>query len=221
MIHAFHIENGNVSYKNRWVRTPKWEIENKEGEGLSGTFGNPRYTDPRVIGAQLDHRQHQHRLACRQAAGARGGARALLARSGEPDARRGYETYGDKLSGPFTAHPKFDPETGEMMFFGYSAKGRFTKEVSIQTVTADGKRHARRDPGRPLPQHDPRLRRDEELDRRADLPAHQLDGTRHGRQAAVRLGARQGHAHRLHPAQRHRRRRQVGHARPPATSSIR
>ena len=49
MIHAFHIENGNVSYKNRWVRTPKWEIENKEGEGLSGTFGNPRYTDPRVM----------------------------------------------------------------------------------------------------------------------------------------------------------------------------
>ena len=49
MIHAFHIENGNVSYKNRWVRTPKWEIENKEGEGLSGTFGNPRYTDPRVF----------------------------------------------------------------------------------------------------------------------------------------------------------------------------
>ena len=37
MIHAFHIENGNVSYKNRWVRTPKWKIENEEGEGLSGT----------------------------------------------------------------------------------------------------------------------------------------------------------------------------------------
>ena len=48
MIHAFHIENGNVSYKNRWVRTPKWELENKEGEGLSGTFGNPRFSDPRV-----------------------------------------------------------------------------------------------------------------------------------------------------------------------------
>ena len=139
MIHAFHIENGNVSYKNRWVRTPKWEIENKEGEGLSGTFGNPRYTDPAGDGAQLDHRQHQHRLARRPPAGARGGACAVRARSGEPDAEGGYETYGDKLNGPFTAHPKFDPETGEMIFFGYSAKGRFTKEVSIQTVDKDGK----------------------------------------------------------------------------------
>ncbi len=52
---------------------------------------------------------------------------------------KGYETYGDKLCGPFTAHPKIDPKTGEMVFFGYSAKGRFTKEVSLQTVTADGK----------------------------------------------------------------------------------
>jgi carotenoid cleavage dioxygenase-like enzyme len=24
MIHAFHFENGRVSYLNRWVRTPKW-----------------------------------------------------------------------------------------------------------------------------------------------------------------------------------------------------
>src|SRR5207248_2286641 len=51
---------------------------------------------------------------------------------------KGYETWGDKLVGPFTAHPKLDPETGEMVFFGYSAKGRFTKEVSLQTVDKNG-----------------------------------------------------------------------------------
>ena len=49
MIHAFHVESGHVAYSNRWVRTPKWEMEQAEGEGLSGTFGNPRYTDPRVM----------------------------------------------------------------------------------------------------------------------------------------------------------------------------
>ncbi len=113
----------------------------------------------------------------------------------------GYETYGDKLVGPFTAHPKFDPKTGEMVFFGYSAKGRFTKEVSLQSVTADGNDHARRDPRRALSVDDPRLRGDEELDRRADLPAHLVDGARDGRPAALRLGAGQGQPHRLHPAQ--------------------
>ena len=68
MIHAFHIENGNVSYKNRWVRTPKWKLENEEGEALFGTFGNPMLHRSQGDGAQLDHRQHQHRLARRQAA---------------------------------------------------------------------------------------------------------------------------------------------------------
>src|SRR6266852_3474462 len=109
MIHAFHVENGNVYYKNRWVRTPKWEIENKEGEGLSGAFGNPRYTDPRMMALN------------------------------STIANTNIVWHGGKLCGPFTAHPKIDPKAGEMVFFGYSAKGRFTKEVSLQTVTADGK----------------------------------------------------------------------------------
>ena len=138
MIHAFHIENGNVSYKNRWVRTPKWEIENKEGEGLSGTFGNPRYTDPRVMAlnstiANTNIVWHGGKLLALEEAHA---PFALDPASLMP---KGYETFGDKLCGPFTAHPKMDPKTGEMVFFGYSAKGRFTKEVSIQTVTKDGK----------------------------------------------------------------------------------
>ena len=117
MIHAFHIENGNVSYKNRWVRTPKWEIENKEGEGLSGTFGNPRYTDPRVMAlnstvANTNIVWHAGRLLALEE------AHAPFALDPATLAPKGYETYGDKLVGPFTAHPKFDPETGEMIFFG-------------------------------------------------------------------------------------------------------
>ena len=27
MIHAFRVEDGKVTYKNRYVRTPKWELE--------------------------------------------------------------------------------------------------------------------------------------------------------------------------------------------------
>ena len=50
----------------------------------------------------------------------------------------GYETYGGKANGPFTAHPKFDPTTGEMIFFGYNAKGPFTPFVSIHTADRKG-----------------------------------------------------------------------------------
>jgi len=138
MIHAFHIENGNVAYKNRWVRTPKWELENQEGEGLSGTFGDPRSNDPRIIAL--------HSTVANNNVVWHGGKLLALEEVHAPFALdptslmpKGYETYGDKLCGPFTAHPKIDPKTGEMLFFGYSAKGRFTREVSVQCVTADCK----------------------------------------------------------------------------------
>jgi carotenoid cleavage dioxygenase-like enzyme len=142
MIHAFHIENGNVSYKNRWVRTPKWALENKEGEGLSGIFGHPMYTDPRVLAlnstiANTNIVWHADRLLALEEAHAPFMLDPANLMPSGPDG--GYETYGNKLCGPFTAHPKLDPETGEMVFFGYSAKGRFTKEVSIQTVDKAGK----------------------------------------------------------------------------------
>ena len=51
MVHAFHIENGRVSYKNRWPRTVKWELENEAGESLFGVF-NPVENDPRVAGSR-------------------------------------------------------------------------------------------------------------------------------------------------------------------------
>jgi carotenoid cleavage dioxygenase len=142
MIHAFHVENGNVSYRNRWVRTPKWQLENDEGEGLSGTFGHPKYTDPRVLAlnstvANTNIVWHAGRLLALEEAHAPYSLDPASLMPVGPDG--GYETYGHKLCGPFTAHPKFDPETGEMVFFGYAAKGRATREVSIQVVDKAGK----------------------------------------------------------------------------------
>jgi carotenoid cleavage dioxygenase-like enzyme len=137
MIHAFHIENGRASYKNRWVRTPKWEMEHAEGEGLSGSFGMPQTTDPRLFALQSTTANtnivwHAGRLLALEE------AHAPFALDPASLAPRGYETYGDELKGPFTAHPKMDPETGEMIFFGYGAKGHFTPSVSLRTVDRAG-----------------------------------------------------------------------------------
>ena len=47
-------------------------------------------------------------------------------------------TFGDKLEGPMTAHPKMDPKSGEMLFFGYMADGAFTDTISYQVVNRAG-----------------------------------------------------------------------------------
>ena len=51
MLHAFRIENGRIAYRNRWVRTPLWELEHGAGEALSGEMylGKPQTADPRAL----------------------------------------------------------------------------------------------------------------------------------------------------------------------------
>jgi carotenoid cleavage dioxygenase-like enzyme len=46
---------------------------------------------------------------------------------------------GQLESATFTAHPKFDPKTGEMVCFGYEAKGDGTPDVCYYTFDAHGK----------------------------------------------------------------------------------
>src|SRR5688572_31165106 len=50
MVHGFYVADGKVSYRNRYVRTPKWKAENEAGRSLFGTFGNPMTTEPGWFG---------------------------------------------------------------------------------------------------------------------------------------------------------------------------
>ena len=50
MVHGFYVEGGKVRYRNRYARTPKFELESAAGRSLFGTFGNPMTTDPDAMG---------------------------------------------------------------------------------------------------------------------------------------------------------------------------
>ncbi len=137
MIHGFHIEDGKVGYLNRWVRTPKFELERAAGESLYGAFGNPMTSDPSVHDkdstiANTNIVWHADKLLALEEGHAPYGIDPVTLES------RGYHTFDDKLEGPMTAHPKMDAKTGEMFFFGYNAKGPFTDDLSYHVVSADG-----------------------------------------------------------------------------------
>ena len=138
MLHAFEVHAGRVSYRNRWVRTPKWQLEHDAGEGLSGAFGNPRFSDPRIVrlGSTVANTNvvwHAGRLLALEE------AHAPFEVDPVTLAPTGYHDFGGKLVGPMTAHPKLDAKTGEMVFFGYAAKGRFTPDLSLHVADRDGK----------------------------------------------------------------------------------
>lgn len=50
-----------------------------------------------------------------------------------------YDFEGQLPSLTFTAHPKFDPATSEMVCFGYEARGDGTPDICYYNVTPDGK----------------------------------------------------------------------------------
>lgn len=138
MIHAFRFAEGNISYFNRYVRTPKWEVEHAAKHSLFGTFGNPLTTDPSVTGkdsgvANTNIVWHAGRLLALEE------GHQPFALNGETLAPRGYIPHAGRAN-RFTAHPKIDPETGELVFFGYMAgEGFFSDEVAYGVVDAGGK----------------------------------------------------------------------------------
>src|SRR5205823_9835929 len=71
MLHAFQLENGRASYRNRWVRTPKWLAEHDAGRALFGGFGRKLPGTPASV-TDDGGVANTHHLPWRQAFGARG-----------------------------------------------------------------------------------------------------------------------------------------------------
>ena len=137
MLHAFHLENGRASYRNRWVRTAKWQAEHDAGRALFGGFGQKLPDTP--ARSPADGGVANTNIVFH-------GGRLLALEEGhlpteiEPGTlrTRGPCNYGGSIAGPFTAHPKIDPMTGEMVFFGYNAAGPFTPALSFGSVNSSG-----------------------------------------------------------------------------------
>ncbi len=134
MIHAVSLERGQARYRNRWVRTRRFELEREAGRSLFGGLTSMAQSDPEAFRA-LEARglSLYERVQLAVDAGNTNviwHAKKLLAllevaNPTELDPRTletlGAYDYGGKLAGGMTAHPKLDPETGELLGFVYSA----------------------------------------------------------------------------------------------------
>lgn len=138
MVYAIRLGGGRASLKNRYVRTRKYELERAAGRRLFGVFGNPRFNDPSVSPMEYNTANtHIWPHAGRLYALMEGCPPTAM----DPDSLEtiGYETFGNTVTGPFTAHPKIDPADGAMHAFGYSAKGPGSTAVRYNVITAEGR----------------------------------------------------------------------------------
>ncbi|CAI5495692.1 unnamed protein product, partial [Closterium sp. Naga37s-1] len=152
MLHGVRIKDGRASYVNRWVRTSRLEQESayerakflKFGDMLGYVgLGKIFLEQLRKWLGVLDLSQgngtgntalifHARRLLALHEGDAPYAIQVL--QDGELETK-GRLTYGGRLKHPFTAHPKVDPETGEMFTFGYQAKAPF---VTYRVVSKAG-----------------------------------------------------------------------------------
>lgn len=138
MITRFHFHDGQCDFRQRWARTDKWKLENAAGEALFGAYRNP-LTDHESV-------QGQYRGTANTNAWLFGGKLWALKEDSpalvmDPATMEtmGYEKFGGKMTGEtFTAHPKVDPDTGNMVAIGYAASGMHTDDVTYYEIGPQG-----------------------------------------------------------------------------------
>ena len=125
MIHGVRMHGGKASYRNRWVRTAAWNEENQAGRAVYSSILDPidwKETAQQILAGKLPIPNrantalvwhHDKLLALWEG----GPPHEITA----PELKTiGPYTFTGKLKQPFTAHPKIDTKTGELMFLGYS-----------------------------------------------------------------------------------------------------
>jgi carotenoid cleavage dioxygenase-like enzyme len=105
MLHGLRLAGGRArSYRNRWVRTGYLAWQRGEGpKPEPGDGDSPANTH--VV-------RHASRILALCEVGLPYEVTPALETAGRFD-------FGGRLAGPMTAHPKLDPDTGELIFLGY------------------------------------------------------------------------------------------------------
>lgn len=136
MLHGVRIHESAASYRNRYVRTSGWQAEREAGHALWGGLSDPPDLKNILAGKAPFKNAANTALVWHD--------KRLLAlwEAGEPHEIKvpdletvGPYTFAGRLSHAFTAHPKVDAVTGEMLLFGYSP---LSKIVRHSTVDAQG-----------------------------------------------------------------------------------
>lgn len=144
-VSSFRIRNGRVSYRGKFVRTERFGRNLAAGEQLYGYYRNP-LTDSESI---RDAQRPNLRTVANTAPLVHAGRLYALKEDGLPheidpvtlETRTVWNGGGSWKSQTFSAHPKLDPLSGELVCFGYEATGLATDDLYIATLDAAGRVH--------------------------------------------------------------------------------
>lgn len=138
MISLFHFRNGKVDFKQRYARTDKWKLEHEAGKALFGAYRNPLTDDPSVQGSIRGTANTNVLVYAGELFALKEDSPPLLMHPLTLETK-GYTDFNGKMkSQTFSAHPKIDPISGNMISFSYAASGLITKDSTYMEISPRG-----------------------------------------------------------------------------------
>ncbi|TLZ24282.1 MAG: carotenoid oxygenase family protein, partial [Gammaproteobacteria bacterium] len=138
MISRFHIHDGRCDFRQRWARTDKWKLERAAGRALFGAYRNPLTDDESVQGRIRGTANTNAWIYGGKLYALKEDSPALVMNAATLETE-GYTSFNGKMTGQtFTAHPKVDPKTGNMIAFGYASSGLCSEDCTFYEITPAG-----------------------------------------------------------------------------------
>lgn len=138
MVSLFRFRGGKVDFRQRYAQTDKFKLERAAGHALFGAYRNPLTDDESVRGMIRSTANTNAWIYAGKLWAMKEDSPALLMDPATMETI-GFEKFGGKMTGQtFTAHPKIDPKTGNMVAIGYAASGLCTDDVTYMEVSPDG-----------------------------------------------------------------------------------
>jgi carotenoid cleavage dioxygenase len=137
-VSAFRFANGSVDFKSRYVKTDRLMAERRARKRLWGVYRNHFTDDPSV--ANIDRGAANTHIYWH------GGKMLVLKEDALPyhidpitlETLGRWDFHGKWTATSMSAHPKIDPLTGEMIAYGYQAKGDLSDDIAVYTVNPQG-----------------------------------------------------------------------------------
>ncbi len=141
-VRLFRIRHGRVDYRTRFVRNERWVAQDKAGRRLMPMYRNPSMDDPSVKGlsrstANTHIINHKNLILALKEDSPPSAMDLNTLETVDP-----VYTFGGQLprTQPFTAHPKMCSQCGNMVAFGYEAKGFGSNVVAVFEIDGQGKK---------------------------------------------------------------------------------
>lgn len=137
-IDAVRIRDGHADFKQKHVRTEKFTIERAARKSIFGKYRN-RYTDDERVRHKIHSTANTHVIYFeKQLLALKEDSLPYAMNPDTLETKGAYDFHGQYTSPTFTAHPKIDPHTGELITMGYEAKGDATRDVAYFAFDKDG-----------------------------------------------------------------------------------